>query len=220
VLEHYQDAYVLHRRFQGEEGFGKNPGCVNLALPAARRLHDGTLGKLGFVDATRDFYRYGNKLGHIEKYKYAFFANQNTVVNIEGYYSDVIPDETMMATVPKLVQGGTFKDGKLETPGLFDHYLDQAASLTVSMWREVAGFLSEQKAGDFGPGPDLHRLSAAELAAFPLLGRHWNLDCGIAPRAGGGSGGREVPETPDTRLQMGGQLMFDSVHQEKLGDIV
>lgn len=179
ILEHYQDSYVLYRRFQGEERFGKDTDCVNLALPAAKLIHEGKLDPLGLVEATRQFYRYGIDLSKIEPYKYACFANKNPTVrggyyswvNIDGYYSDVIPNDAMMTRVPRLVQGGTFaKDGRLASPGLFDRYLDEAVDLTVRMWREAAGFLSAEKEPD--PQFPGHRLSPAELKAFPLLGRH------------------------------------------------
>lgn len=63
---------------------------------------------------------------------------------------------------------------------------------------------------------DLAR-SLAHLVS--TTGRHGNLDCGIAPIGGSGSGGAEVPGMPDTKSHLGAQLIFESIHADRQADI-
>jgi hypothetical protein len=201
ILEHYQDAYILHHRFIDQEGLGPDEACVNLGAPAGhwlRRQTDRTEW-LGFVARTRSFYRYATNLD-IEKYKYDFFANENTFVNVSGYYSDVIPDRATAAGVPVLTQGQTASGA-----GLFDEYVEDAVALTKQMWREVKAYLDIPAA--LQPDcPEPHRLSSRELKAFPLLGQHWNLDCGMAPRVTGGGRSDSFATAPQRSLAVAGGL--------------
>lgn len=203
ILEHYQDAYILHEKFIGTEGFGADAGCTNLGSPAGTFLRTQTDRNewIGFVPHTKNFYRYTTTID-IEKYKYDFFANENYFVNVKGYYSDVIPDKSMMLAVPKLVQGNIHGAG----PGVFDQYVEDAIALTLRIWDEVRAYL-EIDAGVQPAFPDqLHRLSSAELRAFPILGQHWNLDCGLAPKAAGGGRSEAITSSADSSLAMGGVL--------------
>lgn len=248
-LEHYQDAYVLHQHFISDEKFCKGShfgdlNCVNLALPAALRLYqpDGThflqqgwraasnlVGKwtgkgskaplppLGLVEQTRSFYGYANDLSSLENAKYGFFADVamsgNYTVNVSHYYEKTLPDERMMNGAFHLVQ-----------PKLFDSYIDKAVALTLEMWREAAAFLGDgttAKSPDFAAPAtgQMARLSGDELKKFDKLSRHWNLDCGLAPRMAAGSGTQAVPDTPDTWLHVPGQLVFRSVHRSAMDDV-
>ena len=216
ILEHYQDAYILHDRFIGEEGFGGHPDCTNLGGPAGTYLRSQTDRSewLGFVARTKAFYRYTTNLD-IEKYKYDFFANQNTFVNVSGYYSDVIPDKAMMSRVPTLTQGKV--DG---VDGLFDQYVAAAVALTLSMWAEVRAYLDIDTSvvpTYFGSGLN-HRLASAELAAFPILGKHWNLDCGLAPVVKAGGRGEPVASPPRTGLSVGGGIELATAASVSRGD--
>lgn len=202
ILEHYQDAYILHEKFIRAEGFGEHADCTNLGAPAAGYLRVQDRKEwLGFVAHTKNFYRYTTNLD-IEKYKYDFFANQNTFVNVSGYYSDVIPDRDMMLAVPKLVQGDLNSSGA----GVFDAYVDDAVALTVKIWQEVKAYLDLDAAVQPAFPGQLHRLSRAELQAFPILGQHWNLDCGLAPIATGGGRSEAIKNSTDSSLAMAGGL--------------
>jgi hypothetical protein len=107
---------------------------------------------------------------------------------------------------------------------LFDHYIAKAVALTLEMWGEVATFLgdgSSAKAPDF-PAPaagQMARLSLKELSEFRVLGAHWNLDCGLSPRMGAGSGSQDVAGTANTTMHVPGQLSFQSVHESVMDDV-
>ena len=219
ILEHYQDAYILHDRFIGEEKLGSDPECVNFAAPAAAWLRTQASSEwIGFVKQAKAFYRHTTTLD-IEKYKYDFFANENTVVNIGGYYSDVIPDAAMMRLVPKLTQGKVPDGHGGFTPGVFDDYVARAVQLTQAMWSEVRTFLDTDTAViPAHASPNLHRLSKAELDAFPLLSGHWNLDCGLAPRVNAGGQSMAVPGNPDSSLSVPGGLELVSAHPSGMDD--
>jgi len=224
ILEHYQDSYVLHRRFIGEEKMGPDQACVNLALPAANALGASPKNYIGLVEPTRIFYRYKTPLEMIEKSKYDFFANITNFLNVGRYYSDVIPSEKKMSLVPRLTQGGRFDEetGKLIEPGLFDKYIEQAVGLTLAMWKEAASFLGGGK-NEPAPfaGDEAHMLLSSELALFPLLRKHWNLDCGIAPTVRGGNRIRTVPPgSTDTSFNVAGTLSFEPVVFDARPDIV
>jgi hypothetical protein len=165
---------------------------------------------------SKQVYRYSTTLD-IEKYKYDFFANQNTVVNISSYYSDVIPDRKMMRAVPRLTQGGPSADDR---SGVFDAYVEKAIGLTLQMWSEVEAYLDipEGVPAAFG-GPDSHRLSPQELGAFPLLGRHWNLDCGIAPTVNTSVRTEGIDQAPDSALVIAGGIGLATIHDVARGDI-
>jgi len=217
ILEHYQDAYILHERFKGDEKFGSDDGCVNLAAAAGDFLRGQEAKEyIGFVKMTKQFYRYSTTLD-IEKYKYDFFANENTVVNLSGYYSDVIPDREMMQKVPRLTQGGP---SAADRTGVFDAYVEKAVGLTLQMWSEVEAFLDVQEArwAAFAD-PDAHRLSQEELAAFPLLGRHWNLDCGLAPTVSPRVRTEAIAQAPDSALVIPGGIGLATIHDVARGDI-
>lgn len=215
ILEHYQDAYILHDRFIGEEGIGSDPGCANLGAPAAVYLRDQSPAMwLGFVERTKAFYRYTATLD-IEKYKYDFFANENTFVNVSGYYSDVIPDEAMMRKVPKLTQGSSPPG-----TGLFDQYVADAVALTLRMWGEVSALFEQgAKAPTFDSDGQRHRLSKEELAAFPLLGQHWNLDCGLAPSVSANGSSHSVAGAADSALSVAGTIELMSAAGANRADI-
>ena len=217
ILEHYQDAYILHDRFIGEEGFGSDPDCVNLGAPAGIWLGQQSDRSqwLGFVARTQSFYRYSTTLD-IEKYKYDFFANENSFVNVSGYYSDVIPDETTMRSVPTLTQG------KSDTgAGRFDKYVEDAVALTLQMWGEVRSYLDVEKSvAPTFQGDQSHRLDRAELAAFPLLGQHWNLDCGLAPTVIANGESAAVANSPDSALAVAGGIGLMTAAQASRGDFI
>jgi hypothetical protein len=201
ILEHYQDAYILHRRFIAQEGLGPDENCVNLGAPAGVWLREqGRSEWLGFVARTRDFYRYDTTLD-IEKYKYDFFANENTFVNVSGYYSDIIPSEEMMDRVPRLTQGAKSND-----EGLFDQYVESAIALTLQMWGEVRSFMDVPR-GITPTFPDQkHRLDSKELKAFPMLGQHWNLDCGLAPQVIDQARSEQLDQAPRRSVSVGGAI--------------
>ena len=223
IVEHYQDAYVWSRLFREQEGFGPGPEHVNLAYPAARRFRNHDFQPLQFTARTWSFYRYHQEVKDVQEYikylddiemtKYGYFCAKpdspwwrRQWLGIWAYYQYVLPDLT----------GGPEGPGAIETlPGLyegpFQQYLTEAVALTLQMWCEAARFLSEDKAPDF---PDAaHRLSWAELSAFPLLGRHWNLDCGLAPRGRPVAEGRPLTATGDQHLLVPAELRFESIHE-------
>jgi hypothetical protein len=63
------------------------------------------------------------------------------------------------------------------------------------------------------------RLSLKELSEFRVLGAHWNLDCGLSPRMGAGSGSQDVAGTANTTMHVPGQLSFQSVHESVMDDV-
>jgi Zinc dependent phospholipase C len=220
--------------------------CVNLALPAALRMYKAPASKfmqqgvqaagsawrkwrtgsdslrkispLGLMAQTQAFYGYANDLSAIENEKYGFFADTNFsgnyMLNVSHYYAATIPDEATMKVNLHLVQ-----------PKLLDAYVAKAVAVTLEMWQEVHDFITgpgknvnpDHPAG--GPG-QLGRLSAKELAAFKTLGRHWNLDTGLAPALSRAGRAGPVPDVPHTQLHVPGGLKFESIHDSAMPDVV
>jgi hypothetical protein len=203
VLEHYQDAYVLHRRFYGQEGFQKDWESVNVAAAAARYLQQSSAKKYWFlVKGARDFYRFKKPFdAALEEDKYKFFTSNNWIIDVNSYYKSSIPSFKTMDACPKLVQGGRYDSGgKLASAGLFDRYIDRAVAQTKAFWREVERYLAAPQT-DFSDEEML-----VDKRSFPTLRRHWNLDCGLAPTASSMVRAWDVPEKADTRLHLSGRI--------------
>lgn len=237
--------FIDEAKFCKGDHFG-DINCVNLALPAALRMYKAPgiafiqqgaqaagsawrqwrtgsdplqkIPVLGLMPQTRAFYGYASDLGSIENEKYGFFADTNFsgnfVLNVSHYYKKTIPDEATMRDNLHLVQ-----------PELLDAYVAKAVAVTLKMWAEAEAFLTKpgkDVKADYdagGPG-QLGRVSARELEPFPTLGRHWNLDTGLAPTLSRLGQTGPVPGVADTQLHVPGGLKFESIHTAAMPDVM
>ena len=218
MLEHYQDAYVLHRRFFGSERFQNDWESVNVAAAAAVHFQKTSSKRYWFlVSRAREFYGFTKSFDEaLEMDKYKFFTSNNWVIDVNSYYESTVPSRSQMEGCEKLVQGGRFdKKGAIVGSGLFDHYLDRAVAQTQSFWREVETYLAAPQTNfnDEELTPDKR--------SFRTLRRHWNLDCGLAPDAEAAAKSWEVPDVEDTRVHIGGSLEFAAPSNSgKMKDVV
>lgn len=229
ILEHHQDSYVLHRLFFGQEKFSRESWeNANVARWASRFfLQDGNSSQYFFVQNSRGYYRYAKAYGaNLETDKYKFFASNNWFLNLDTYYDATIPDEATMNSRPGLVQGGTFaQDGTRQTSGLFDSYLDDAVAMAKRLWDEVEVYLASTAKGEdlADPKPDdledLDKKMSQAKKHFPMLRRHWNLDCGLAPVGDDYPKSWALPNLPDHSLGIAGGISFVSSHARAKPDV-
>lgn len=217
VLEHYQDAYVLHRRFIGMEGMNDDWQFANVARAGSRYYLDGAGAQEYFlIPNAKGFYKYAKEYSRdLETWKYRFFTDENWILDCSGYYDATIPDEKMMKNRPELVQGGTYRsDGSLEKPGLFDQYLEDAINRAVSFWKEVDLYLATPQTDFTDPqlGP--------EKKCFATLKRHWNLDTGLSLWADAQTRDWAVPNPKNALTRIAGSLAYRTSHANMKGDVV
>lgn len=218
ILEHYQDAYVLHRLFYGLSGFQRDWEYVNIATGAAEHFKkDANKGYWFLTRNAKQFYGFTIALDAddgFERDKYNFFTSTNWIIDVNSYYQSTIPTFDTMNRCPRLVQGGTFNSsGSYLTRGLFDQYLEHAAAQTRTFWSEIEAYLLADQT-DF-QDPDY----SVEKQYCKTLRRHWNLDCGLAPGAVRSPTSWPIPNVPDTRMYLSGRLRFQSAVRVQMGDL-
>jgi hypothetical protein len=219
ILEHYQDAYVLHKRFQGMHKFGAHWQNANLAQAGSSYyLKKENKSDWFLLKNVKAFYRFLKVYDDtLEQDKYNFFLGKNYFINLDAYYDTTIPSQQMMESMNVLVQGGTYdQSGALQTYGLFDHYLDWAVARTQAFWAEAEAYLAAPQ-NDFSD-PELKE----DKAYFPSLRRHWNLDCGLYPAISDTAFSMQIQgkEAEETLLHIPGALEFRSSHGAERADVV
>ena len=229
VLEQYQDAYVLHRRFFGMEKFADHSQSfpltnkhywrsVNITSAVASYYLDKQNNSKWFLlRNARDFYGFSRddlEKEDVEQGKYRFYVDANWLVDYGSYCTITMPTRAAMEACPRLVQGGIYdKKDNLQHPGLFDQYIDESIKQTHKFWAEVENYLAvpQQDYADPTLTPD--------KKSFPTLRRHWNLDTGMAPLANAHTESWSLPENDDVRLCIAGGLSFESVHTKPKQDV-
>lgn len=216
ILEQYQDAYILYRRFFGMEKFHSHWRSVHVASAAATHyMNKKHRSKWFLVRNAQGFYQFTKVFSpSVELNKYCCFLDINDITNLNSYFEAVMPTRDMMEACPRLVQGGIYgPDGQLQHPGLFDKYLDDSIAQTHKFWAEVENYLAapQQDYADLRLTPD--------KKSFPTLRRHWNLDTGMAPLADNKSLSWNLPEQDNVRLCIAGGLSFESVHTKPKEDV-
>lgn len=186
ILEAIQDSYVWHEKYQRDAHFASPAEAVNLAFGAGWFLNRQKRERwLNFVDRAKTFYRVGIDVD-VEADKYAFFSDDNFLLDCSAYFNGSIPDRQQMREWPEFVQGNLSGT----QPGLFDDYIERAVVLATQVVGEIRQFmLAGERAPRFDQPGQRHRVARAEMEELPVLGRAWNLDCGLAPavRANGGA---------------------------------
>jgi hypothetical protein len=216
LLEQYQDAYILHRRFIGLEKFGKDWENVNVARAAGLYYQKPAHTSEWFLlKNAKDFYKFTRThASTLERDKYRFFTDDNWVIDVGNYYTGTMPSKDMMEKCPQLVQGGTYeKDGALQKPGLFDQYLTEAINRTISFWKEVEVYLAAPQTNFTDPQ------LAPEKKCFPTLRKHWNLDTGLALWADAATRDWMIPSEKNARLRIAGMLGYRTGHNNTKGDV-
>ena len=216
ILEQYQDAYILYRRFFDMEKFHPHWRSVHVASAAATHyMNKEHRSKWFLVRSAQGFYQFTKVFSpSVELNKYCCFLDLNDITNLGSYFKAVMPTRKMMEACPRLVQGGIYDEkGQLQHPGLFDRYIDDSIAQTHKFWAEVENYLAapQQDYADLRLTPD--------KKSFPTLRRHWNLDTGMAPLADSRTESWSLPENADVRLCIAGGLSFESVHTKPKGDV-
>ena len=219
ILEHYQDSYVFYKLFVGDEGFVKDWESVNIASAASRYLADaGNADQRFLVANSKKFYRYRATFdATYETVKYEFFKASSWVpaLDVQSYFNHVIPDESRMSGCQRLVQGGTFSaQGKRLSKGLFDDYIDKAVQTTLQFWGEIDAYLCSTEKLLVS---DVDMLQDKKF--FPQLGRHWNLDTGLALGVDDSPTNWELPDAKNADLKVVGSLRLESVHVGEIADV-
>lgn len=202
ILEHYQDTYVLHKKFQAKEKFGTDWENVNVARAAAEHFFKSVNKSERFlVDICKKYYRFTKVYeDSLEQDKYNFFKSTNWIIDINSYYKTTIPNEKTMDACKRMVQ-----------PALLDKYIDEAVSNTHDFWTEAENYMNSKENDDLGDDD----LSKAKKH-FPKLRKHWNLDCGLAPEAQAVNRQWDLPGAE--RIHIAGNLTFKSVHSKEWKD--
>jgi hypothetical protein len=177
ILEAIQDSYVWHEKYQRDAGFASPSQAVNLAYGAGWFMRRQKRGRwIGFTQRAKDFYRVGVDFD-VESDKYAFFSDDNFLLDCSAYFDSSTPDRKQMREWPDLVQGNLSGT----QPGIFDDYIERAVALGTQVVGEIRQFmLGAERSPRFDQPSQRHRVARAELEEFPILGRAWNLDCGLA----------------------------------------
>lgn len=210
VMEHYQDVYVLNKLFYGDRKFAAGFENVNIARAAATWfLDDQHVGSRFLVKKAKEFYGFTKAFEPtVERDKYRFFLSTNALMDLKKYHNDTLPKVATVQACNTLVQGTTGA-GR----GLLERYLREAVATTHAMWREVEAYLEAPQSSYDDPQ------LTEDKQHFPLLRRHWNLDCGVAPGVDPGSESWSLPNLAETRLHVAGTLTLNSVHRPDWPDL-
>jgi hypothetical protein len=214
ILEHYQDSYVLYRKFFQELGFNINHEDdfwknVNMGFGAARFMLDDE-SNFFIEDHTKDYYNYSKDYGAgLERDKYQFFTYED-MVSVDKYFNGSIPSRQRMSQVDFFTQ-----------PRYFEAYLEKAIDLTVRMWREALDFFFDTSNNG---GTDNWNLSKA-TKNMKYLKHHWNLDTGISPQITDGTLKSFVPTNssgdPDPEKKMFlVPMWYKNYNEELMGEWV
>ena len=183
IIEHYQDAYVLHYKYPEFNVNVEHWKNIMIGIAAANEYKKESYKNDGYyfiLKNAKGYYKHKKNKGIIsesmEIQKYNFFLDENKVMDSSTYFEQTIPDKVKIEV---------WKD-VLVQESFFNKYIEKAVSLTKQMWDEILNYIVSGHVLKINEGTDVEKeiKFAAYSKTFPILRKHWNLDTGFGPYIG------------------------------------
>jgi hypothetical protein len=232
VLEHWQDDYILFEKVLAPQD--DSNGClgfqgwqsVAIAGAAAKWIADedslyflfDNLKCYGEISSdTFKSHKDVKNIKEFEKGKYEKFFKGGTP-SLKFFVECVLPSDISKDDSENMSQQKSRERANIIYPDAFMSYIDKAVDFTLKLWDEVDHYFLDTAFESFNNLNDKSVVSKH----FKLLNKHWNLDTGIAPEMGPGSGTALKPQVEFPSGDLSFELQFPAVltYDSKTGAVM